>query len=138
MKIRSKALYTYLSDAGVLNGTPEQISYAKHCYRKLYKKNWKLQKRPRKELRIEFTLKQYLTITAAAIAIHLRPTTYARQILLAAADTRALAISKDEVLAVLQLVSMSYNALQCGLIHNALSYVRKAETQLLHLQNKMI
>jgi hypothetical protein len=138
MKIRSKALFIYLSEAGVLNGTPEQIANAKKCYRTLYKKNWKQQKRPRKELRIEMTLKQHAAVTAAAYTSKLKPTSYARQIILHAANAGACPISKDEVLGVLQSVSIAYNALQTGLVQLALSYTSKAEIQLIHLQSKLI
>lgn len=44
MKIRSRPLYAYLSEASMLNGTPEQIAHAKKAYRSLYKRNWKVQK----------------------------------------------------------------------------------------------
>src|SRR6185312_2530451 len=138
MKIRSKALYAYLFEARVLNGTPDEIDRAKREYRRQYKRSWKQIKRPRKELRIEITLKQYAVITAAAFTSKLKPTNYARQVLLAAVDTGASSISKDEVLAVLQSVSMAYNALYHGLIPNALSHTSQAEKQLIHLQQKLI
>ncbi|MDB5124813.1 MAG: hypothetical protein JWP94_2942 [Mucilaginibacter sp.] len=138
MKIRSRPLYAYLFETGVLNGTPEEIDRAKGEYRRLYKRNWKQQKRPRKELRIEVTLKQHKAIKTAALESNLKPTSYARQVLLNATNAGTCTISKDEVLAALQSVSMAYNALQLGLIHAGLSYTSKAEKQLIHLQQKLI
>jgi hypothetical protein len=64
--MRSRALYAYLLEAGVLNGTPEEIDSAKCNYRKLYKKRWKQQQQQRKELRIEVTITQYEAIKLQA------------------------------------------------------------------------
>ena len=107
MKIRSKALYQYLLDADVLNGTKEAIAQAKREYRKQYKRHWKQTKRPRKEIRIEFTLKQYGIIKLKAYEYNLRPTTYARNVILEATGTARMIVDRDLLLQVLQLVSMA-------------------------------
>ena len=100
-------MYTYLSETGVLNGTPEQIAYAKHQYRRQYKKQWKQTKRPRKELRIEFTLKQFTAINRKALESELSRTAYARNIILAATGSEQFIPHKEQLLQVLQLVSMA-------------------------------
>jgi len=107
MKTRSKALCNYLSEAGVLNGTPEQIAYAKRCYRKLYKRNWKRDKKPGKEIRIEFTVQQFARIKDKSRTQGMKHTTYARNAILFAANDTDNAISPDQLLQVLQLVSMA-------------------------------
>ncbi|WP_259071895.1 hypothetical protein HDF24_11480 [Mucilaginibacter sp. X4EP1] len=107
MKIRSKVLYDYLKEAGVLNGTPEEIAHAKQRYRKQYKKNWKQQKRPRKELRIEFTLKQFAAISRKALESELSRTAYARNTILAATGSEQFIPHKEQLLQILQLVSIT-------------------------------
>ena len=107
MKIRSKPLYTYLLDSGVLNGTPEEIDCAKCAYRRIYKQQWKQRKRPRNEIRIEFTLKQYATIKSKAIGYGLNPTSFSRNITLASVELTPVIPNKDILLQVLQLISMA-------------------------------
>jgi len=108
MKTRSKALHTYLLEADVLNGTPAEIDRAKCAYRKLYKKRWKQQTRPRKEIRIELTLKQFAMVKTKAREYELKHTTYARQVILAAAESDSNIIPNREKLEkILQLVSMA-------------------------------
>src|SRR5580693_871166 len=115
MKTRSKALYTYLLEAGVLNGTPAEIDCAKRQFRKLYKKRWRQNKRPRKEIRIEFTLKQFQTIKMKARECELRHTTYARQVILAAVESDSNIIpNKEKLEKVLQLVSIAAIAITKG------------------------
>jgi hypothetical protein len=106
MKIRSKALYAYLLDTGVLYGTPEQISRAKCDYRKLYKMQWKQGRREKKEIRIEFTVKQFIGIKARAEEARLTHTAYARDAILFVAGAKQSVPHKDVLLQILQLVSM--------------------------------
>jgi len=106
MKIRSKALYAYLFEAGVLNGTPEEIDRAKCDYRKSYKRQWKQQKRPRKEIRIGFTLKQFSVIVLKAKEYDLKNTAYARNAILAAVGLKWSIPNKAQLLKILQLISM--------------------------------
>jgi predicted DsbA family dithiol-disulfide isomerase len=134
MKIRSRPLYNYLLQAGVLNGTPEDIACAKQAYRKVYKKQWKQQKRPRKEIRMEVTLKQFAAIKAAAHANELKHTTYARTVVLAAVAENDNIGQKDMLLEALQAVSMAVIATSkhtlpaCQLA----ALLQQAETKLLH------
>jgi len=107
MKIRSKALYAYLLEAGVLDGTPEEIDSAKCDYRRIYKRQWKLQKRPRKEIRIEVTLKQFAAIASKAREFELKHTVYARNAILSAIESNPSIPNKNQLLNVLQLISMA-------------------------------
>ncbi|TWI96805.1 hypothetical protein JN11_03918 [Mucilaginibacter frigoritolerans] len=100
-------MYDYLKEAGVLNGTPEEIASAKHQYRTQYKKQWKQQKRPRKELRIDVTLKQFAAINRNALEADLSRTAYARNIILAATGSEKFIPHKEQLLEILQLVSMA-------------------------------
>ena len=105
MKIRSRAIYQYLLNANVLNGTEEAIAEAKREYRKQYKRQWKQAKRPRKEIRIEFTIKEYGTIKLKATEYDQRPTTYARSVILSATEQQHHIVGRDTLLLILQLVS---------------------------------
>ena len=108
MKVRSKALYAYLLEADVLTKTPAEIDCAKREYRKLYKKRWRQNKRPRKEIRIEFTQKQFTEIKAKARWYQLRHTTYAMQVILAAIESGLSIVPQREQLEkILHLVSMA-------------------------------
>ena len=106
MKIRSKPLYTYLQNANVLDGTKEDIYRAKCEYRRMYKKNWKKIKRARKELRIEISLRQYMDIKVRASELELKHTVYARNLILAAVESKQFIPHKDRLLKIMQLVSI--------------------------------
>lgn len=112
MKARSKALYTYLLEAGVLNGTPAEIDCAKCEYRKLYKKHWKQKVKPRKEIRIEFTLKQFTAIKAKAREYELRHTTYARNVILADVESQSIIPYREKLERILQLVGIAAIAIE--------------------------
>jgi hypothetical protein len=107
MKTRSKALYAYLLDTGVIHGTPEEIAMAKRSYRRLYKMRWKQGRIEKKEIRVEFTLKQFSSIKVRALEAGLTHTTYARNAILFAAEAKQPIPHKDMLLQILQLVSMA-------------------------------
>jgi hypothetical protein len=135
MKVRSKALYQYLLASGALEGTPEAIGMAKLAYRKQYKKLWRQNKRPRKELRIGVTLKQFQGIKMRAREYNLSHTSYARQVLLASVEADGYFIPyRDKLEKVLQLVSMAaIAATRQTIVTNDLSdWLSQAETELLH------
>jgi hypothetical protein len=130
MKIRSNALYQYLLEADVLNGSQEAIARAKQDYRKRYKRQWKQQAQQQKEIRFSITVKQFAAIKAKAQASALGHTTYARNVVLAAID-QAVA-PNDTLLAVLQSISMAAIAIEQGKqIQSVYEMVRKAELTLL-------
>jgi predicted DNA binding CopG/RHH family protein len=132
MKTRSTALYNYLLASGVVGGSKEDIALAKAQYRKLYKKQWKALHRPRKEIRIEVTLKQLAAIKAKAATAGMRHTPFVRAILLVALNEPLPLLHRDTLLQILQYVSMA--AIQIARNGNraqALRLVREAETALL-------
>ncbi|MBW4888455.1 hypothetical protein KXQ82_01960 [Mucilaginibacter sp. HMF5004] len=131
MKIRSKPLYQFLLDADVLHGTKEAIVQAKRNYRTQYKRAWKRQSRPRKEIRFEVTLKQYGIIKARARKYNQRPITYARNVIIAEEEGTHLIADRDTLLRVLQLVSMATNALSTNSILSVSKLLETAETTLL-------
>ena len=124
-------MYAYLLQAGVLHGTKEAIAQAKRDYRKQYKRNWKQQKRPRKELRVEITLKEYAAIKHTAATFDLRPTPYARLIVLSSLEDKAALINREPLLEILQSVSMGVMALIRQSEHPAYEHIGRAETLLL-------
>jgi hypothetical protein len=138
MKTRSTALYNHLLAAGVIGGSKEDIALAKAQYRKLYKKQWKAKHRPRKEIRIEVTLKQFAEIKAKASTANMRHTTFARAILLVALNEPLPLLHRDTLLQILQYVSMA--AIQITRNGNrlqALRLVREAESALLEYVNQL-
>ena len=107
MKIRRNALYQYLLKSGVLHGTEEAIALAKQEYRKIYKRQWKLRKRPRKEIRIEFTLKEFGNIKAKALESGSTHTAYARAVILSSIGSAPQIPHKQTLLKVLQIISIA-------------------------------
>ncbi|QTE35863.1 hypothetical protein J3L18_22325 [Mucilaginibacter gossypii] len=107
MKTRSALLYQYLLSAGVIGKSEEDIARAKAQYRRLYKKAWKAKHRPRKELRIEVTLKQLADIKVKAASANMRHTTFARSILLLSLNEPLPLFHRDTLLQVLQYISMA-------------------------------
>lgn len=104
--MKSRALHDYLVSAGVVGGSDAEIALAKAQYRRLYKKRWKERSRPRKELRIEITLRQFAEIKAKAASANMRHTTFARAILLHSLGA-PLPPLRDTLLRILQHVSMA-------------------------------
>jgi hypothetical protein len=134
MKTRSKALYAYLLQSGVLHGTEDDIARAKREYRQNYKRQWKQQKRPRKEIRIEFTLKQFAAITRKAKEHEVKHTVYARNSILAAAGLKWSIPNKPQLLKILQLIGMAAIALDKNITPSwqLLEQLQQAEQQLLN------
>lgn len=134
MKTRSRAFYAYLSETGMLNGTPEQIAIARQEYRKRYKKAWRQGRNTAKEIRFTVTPTQYATIEAKANIIQSRPTAYAKATVLERIGQPA--IHNERLLAILQLVSMAATALHHdNPRHRAYGLVRGAEMKLLEYLN---
>jgi len=133
MKIRSKALYQYLAEQNVLRGTPDAIATAKRNYRRLYKKQWKQRRRPRKEIRITVTLKQYADIASIAREQHTSPTALARTAILSNVEGSNYVIHDEQLLHILQVISIAaIAALKQTITMQELSLLlTKAETMLL-------
>ena len=105
-KVRSKALWKYLFEKGVLEGTDEEIQQAKREYRKQYKREWKLRRLKQKEIRPSFTIKEYQAIQQVAKKAGLKPTGLARQLLLSHAEGNTFIHNRDILLQVLQNISI--------------------------------
>jgi hypothetical protein len=130
VKIRSKALRSYLLEAGVLNGAPEQIAYAKQAYRKQYKKQWKKRLRPQKEIRYTVTIKQFEVIRRDAQRLAMKHSTYAKYCLLERSGQPP--VRNDCLLEILQLVSMATIAVERkSSIYQVQQLMQKAELKLL-------
>lgn len=133
MKIRSRALFAYLQDAGVLHDTPEAISAAKAEYRKQYKKQWKQQKRPRREIRFELTLKEYHTIKTNALACDLKPTAYCKNVVLSAAEAAPVVPKRNVLLQIAQQLGMAITDIRKKRITcRSITLLEQAEQQLLN------
>lgn len=106
MKTRSKALWKYLFEKGVLEGTDEEIAEAKAEYRRQYKRMWKERRVKVKELRPCFTLKEYDLIQKTAKQTGLKPTTFARELLLAQSGNTDFIPNKGMLLQALQYITI--------------------------------
>ena len=106
-RIRSKKLWQYLSDKGLLNASESDIAKGKADYRREYFKRWKeLHKRPQKELRIVLTIKEYLDLKVKAMEVGLKPTPYLKDLALVAVATKQ-RVDKNSLKKILQLVKMA-------------------------------
>ncbi len=111
-RIRSKNLWQYLCDAGLLTASEEDISKAKAEYRREYKKKWKQNRQmPIKDVRLSFTLKQYQGLKNKAGAMNTTPTVLSRDLVLAFIHSNQLVPDKDHVHIILQHLCMGSIAL---------------------------
>lgn len=107
---RSKKLYEYLKESGVLNANDEEIKLAKIAYRKQYLKNWKAEKAPMiKEIRIVLALKEYADIKIKAYEQYKTPTTYAKDLLLESVGKERCLLDKDKLLGIYQKIGLAIN-----------------------------
>lgn len=110
-KIQSKKLFEYLLSQGVLFSTDEEIQHAKKTYRKLYKKQWKQNRKlPKKEIRPGFTLREYGDIKIRAHKMELTPTEYARQIVLMSVQNNYILPKRGVLERVAQLIYIAQNS----------------------------
>lgn len=131
MKIRSKALWTYLNELGVLTQGEEAIANAKREYRKQYKREHK-RKSIKKEVRPLFTPKEYEALCMRAKLFTLCPTAYAREVILQAQQLTELIPYRDDLLSILQKVSVAVIASNTPLrFHELPQLLTEAEAQLL-------
>ena len=110
MKKQNRMLH-YLSEMGVLGSSEEEIRSAKIEWRRKYKREWKSKNKKSKELRPCFTPQQFEEIGIRAKLYSLNPTAYARDLILSAQEHSDLIPRKDELLYILQSVSMAEIAL---------------------------
>lgn len=136
-KIRSKNLWQYLYNSGVLNGTLEDITNAKREYLRLYKKQWKLNRIPKKEMRPAFTLQEYQTIKLKAHEACLHPTVYVKQTVIARLTGKLNVADKETLLLALQQLSIAITASKNILPKYSLQQLLFAEKLLLEYIGKI-
>ena len=134
MNSRSSALWQYLEQSGALNGSTEDIIKAKQEYRKQYKRDWNKQSQNNKELRPKFSHEEYKQICIRAKLYGLHPTAYTKQLILSTQEEVTLIPNKEELLQILQYVSMATITISEAdtKLHQLIS---KAETLLLQYLN---
>ncbi|MGQ2985465.1 plasmid mobilization protein [Flavobacterium sp.] len=102
---KQKQLTLFLEQAGVLSGTAIQQAEAKKAYRRAYMIEWKKTAKRKREVRIMLSEEEYAQIRKQAQYAGFKPTTYLRELALAADS--GLVPRKDELLAILQKVRMA-------------------------------
>lgn len=108
--VRSKALWAYLSSAGVLDKTEEEIQRAKQEYRRIQKREWKRKNdKVIKELRPRFTHAELEEIKLYAKPFGLTPTVYFRKLALASLQNTHIVPEREQLLQVLQDIGLAYN-----------------------------
>jgi len=136
MKVRSKELWDYLEQSGALD-SPELIPEAKTAFRKIYKKNWRKDAKRSKELHPSFTRIEFEQIGLRAKLFGLRPTTYARNLILSAQQELALVPNKQHLLEIQQCIGMAENAILKDMdIAEASRLLLRAEEMLAHYLNQ--
>ena len=109
-RIRSKKLYEYLVNAGLLNGTPEEVAFAKQEYRKEYRRTWmKTKASLTKEVRIEFTRREYHNLLIYAKTAGTSPTAFCKSLTNSAIQNKQIIPNKDRLQEILQVISMTFN-----------------------------
>jgi len=133
---KSKALQQYLNDCGVLSGSPEAIKIAKKEYRLKYKREWAKSCRRNRNIRPCFTASEFEGIVARATLYGVTVTTYVRNLVLSAQEGADLIPNKDQLMNVLQAVSMALIAFKKDSNSiEAQALIWQAETMLLQYLN---
>lgn len=102
---KQKQLTLFLEEAGVLSATAAEQAAAKKAYRRAYMIAWKKTAKRKREVRIMLSEEEYTQIRKQAQYAGFKPTTYLRELALAA-DT-SLIPRRDELLTILQKVRMA-------------------------------
>ena len=112
-KIRSKVLYAYLKEQGVLKGSKRDILIAKRNYRRLYKNNHARQaRRSKREIRFQISKQEFQQTQALCDAKYkVTPTGLAKQLLLSRVSTGAFIPDSSRLLAVLKQLGIAINQL---------------------------
>lgn len=131
MKIRSKQLFLYLLEKNIDFQDKEALAQAKSEYRRLYKKKWKTGAKKSKEVRPTFTESEYEELCKRAELLGLLPTTYVRELVITNQENRELIPNRDQLLQILQYISMSLIALNKQDIREANILIEKAEIELI-------
>jgi hypothetical protein len=109
-KPKSKKLFEYLQNTGVLNGNNEEIALAKIEYRKQYLKNWKIAKSPlSREMRIRFSLREYKDIQVFVYDLKLKPTTYAKKLILKSIINKSILPNSEKLVSIYQKIGLAIN-----------------------------
>lgn len=131
MKVRSKQLLVYLLENNIDFQDREALAQAKREYRKQYKKNWKTGAKKNKDLRPSFTQQEYEELCKRASLLGLLPTTYVRELVISNQENKELICNKEQLLQVLQYLSMAIIAMKKGYISDVEELLDKAEKDLL-------
>lgn len=109
MKVRSKALLQFLMDRKLLGASEQEIVQGKREYRKLYKAEWKRNRqKPVRELRPQFTLKQFVELKAIASGLgYKHPTKYLKQLALSQVSGMPLVKNPDVLRQALQHIGIA-------------------------------
>jgi hypothetical protein len=108
MGARSKALWQYLTEAGVLSEGEDAIEQAKQKYRKEYKRKWKANRIIKKhDVRLTFTPKEYKELKIRATQMGYRPATCAMKMVQASITGKEMIPHKDMLLQAFQCVGIS-------------------------------
>lgn len=132
-KIRSKRLYEYLLNRGVIEASDEVIQEAKKEYSRQYKKQWRLSRVKQREIRLSFTEKEYTQIQKLAKQARLKTTTFVTDFILSSIQNNPLRADRDALLKILQLVGMAINI--CKDNQEVKEYLLQAESLLLQYIN---
>lgn len=113
MKIRSKNLFLFLQQQGLLDKSPEEIEAGKMLYRKIYKQNWrKANAGKTKEIRPGFSAVEYAKIHIHADVYGISVTEYTRRLLLDHIGEGKFIPEPDTLRHILQLISMAAISLE--------------------------
>ncbi len=131
-KPKSKALYEFLLNAGVLNGTPEEIALAKVAYRKAYLLNWKEKKAPLiKEIRIVCSLKEYKDVKVFSHNLGKSPTAFTKSFVLSFIKQQTMLPNQQQLESIYQNIGLIINqSLKDKLNLNLIEKLIKIEEEL--------
>lgn len=121
-------------------GNPTEIAWAKKEYRRRYKARWRrVFRKENKSFAVAWTKEELHTLTDAAKKHKQKPTRFIKQATMAYINKRYIVPNQREMNKVLQLVAMTYNAIEtiAGDEENYITGVKRMQEELFILEHKL-
>jgi len=121
-------------------GNPEEIAWAKKEYRRVYKATWrKAQRKENKAYTVSWTKEELQTLIESAKKHRQKPTRFIKLATISYINKRYLVPNQQEVNKLLQLVAMTYNAIETISQETEvdLTHIKRMQEELLILEHEM-
>jgi hypothetical protein len=121
-------------------GSPAEIAWAKKEYRRRYKAEWRrVHRKENKTFTVGWTKEELGILTVASKKHKVKPTRFIKQATLAYINKRYVVPNQQEVNKILQLVAMTYNAIETIIQESEINItsIRKTEEEIFQLEHEI-